>query len=64
MTRVFKVQYVDKNDKSVIALSCTASMNGFKSLNEADKANALVAIKRWERYLQELKDELMPVIDI
>ena len=61
MSRTFKVQYNDKNNNPVVTLSCTSSLNKFKLLNEEDKANALVAIKRWERSLQELKDELMPI---
>ena len=59
MSRTFKVQYNDKNNNPVVTLSCTSSLNKFKLLNEVDKANAFEAIGRWEKCLQELKDELL-----
>ena len=59
MSRTFKVQYNDKNNNPVVSLSCTSSLSKFKLLNEVDKASAFEAIGRWEKCLQELKDELI-----
>ncbi|MES2428265.1 MAG: hypothetical protein V4560_14895 [Bacteroidota bacterium] len=63
MNRTFKMIYSDKNDKAIITLSCSVlSGNGFKSVNETDKAQALVSIERFERCLSELKNEFKPLI--